>query len=414
MIKLYFKYKKYLFSFFFFIFIILLLISYININENILELKLIKYIKDNRKNTIKKRNFENQIPSIKKYLQLLRKKIIKIHNFTNLVNKPKVSFITSVYNNEKYLYPFTTSIQNQLLKDFELVFVDDCSFDKSIELIMKFKIKDKRIKLIKNKQNKGSFFTRYIGTIYSKGEYFAFFDSDDIILKYGIMNAYKYIKNNNIDMVEFHSIFENESGLFINRRHYNYEKIIYQPILSYIYYYKNKEGFEYNTAIWNKLIKRKIVLKSFKYIGYNYLKEKIIIENDVIILFSFFRKSKSFQFIDEIGYLYNSINKNSITQTRNNPFKANQVIHSIFINIRFLYEKTYNTYLDKKFCIFKLKQGYIKYKSAFQYLNKGYKLIENILNKLLNSEFISLKNKLCIFNIKKEIFKLIKLNIKVI
>ena len=269
---------------------------------------------------------------------------------------------------------------------------------------MKFKIKDKRIKLLKNKKNMGSLYTRYIGSIYSMGEYFIFVDSDDIILKYGIINAYKYIKNNNLDMVEFHSIFENKNGFFINRRHYNYENIIYQPILSYIYYYKNKQGFEYNTALWNKLIKRKVVIKSFNFIGLNYLKEKIIIENDVIILFSFFRKSKSFQFIDEIGYLYNNINKNSITSTRYNPFKANQVIYSIFINIRFLFEKTYNSYLDKYFCIFKLRQGYQRYKRLFKYINKEFKLIENVLNKLLFSKFISLKDKLFIFNIKKKYF----------
>lgn len=411
MIKLYLKFKEYLFFIIFFIFIILLIISYIKTNENILELKLIKFIKDNRKNTIKKRNFENQISSIKKYIKLLRQKIIKIHNFPNLVDNPKISFITSVYNNEKYLYSFTASIQNQLLKDFELIFVDDCSFDKSIKLIMKYIIKDKRIKLLKNKKNMGSLYTRYIGSIYSKGEYFIFADSDDIILKYGIINAYKYIKNNNLDMVEFHSIFENKNGFFINRRHYNYENIIYQPILSYIYYYKNKQGFEYNTALWNKLIKKKVVIKSFNYIGLNYLKKKIIIENDVIILFSFFRKSKSFQFIDEIGYLYNNINKNSITSTKYKPFKANQVIYSIFINIKFLFEKTYNTYLDKYFCIFKLKQGYHRYKRLYKYLNKEFKLIENILNNLLFSKFISLKNKLFIFKLKKEILFFSKLNI---
>lgn len=249
----------------------------------------------------------------------------------------------------------------------------------------------------------GSLYTRYIGSIYSKGEYFIFVDSDDIILKYGIINAYQYIKNNNLDMVEFHSIFEDKNGFFINRRHYNYENIIYQPILSYIYYYKKNQGFEYNQALWNKLIKRKVVLKSFNYIGLNYLKEKIIIENDVIILFSFFKKAKSFQFIDELGYLYNNINKNSITNTRYNPVKSNQVIHSIFINIKFLYEKTDNTYLDKYFCIHKLEQGYQRYKRVFKYSNKEFKLIEKVFNELLISKFISFKNKLLIFNIRKKI-----------
>ena len=82
-------------------------------------------------------------------------------------------------------------------------------------------------------------------------------------------------------MVEFHSVFEIDNlTTFINRRYYSYSSIIYQPILSYIFYYKDNEGIELNTALWDKLVKRKIVLKSFNYIGHKFLNEKIIIEND--------------------------------------------------------------------------------------------------------------------------------------
>ena len=89
--------------------------------------------------------------------------------------------------------------------------------------------------------------------------------------------------------MQFNSVFErNNTNIYISRRYYQYDNIIYQPILSYIFYYNNKKsrGAEYNTALWDKLIKREVALKAFNFIGKEYIKEKIIIENDVIILFS--------------------------------------------------------------------------------------------------------------------------------
>ena len=374
--------------------------------EITIENKLSRYIKYKKKENIIKKNYEKEIPNIKNYIRLLRKRYIKNEIFLHNISKPKVSFIASVYNKEKYLYSFITSIQKQNLKDYELIMVDDCSNDKSVEIIKNLQKLDNRIYLMENKKNMGSLFTRYKGAIYAKGEYIIFVDSDDIILKEGISNAYNYIKKNNLDMVEFNSVFErNNTTTYISRRYYKYTNIIYQPILSYIFFYKRNSGYEFNSALWDKLIKRKVVIESLKYIGKEFLNKKIIIENDVIILFALFRNSNSFQYIDELGYYYSFENKDSITNTRDEPLRANQIIYSIFCNIGFLYYKTGNTFLDKYFCLFKLKQGYNRYKKCFSNVNKNtLRLVSQVLNKLLRSKYISSKNKLIISNISKNIF----------
>ena len=332
---------------------------------------------------IEKYYYERELPKIKNYIKLLRKSEFKNYIFYDYVDKPKVSFIASVYNKEKYLNSFISSIQNQNLKDFELIIIDDCSADKSFKIIQNFTLKDKRIKLLKNKINRGSLYARYKGIQFAKGEYIIFVDSDDIILKNGILRAYNYVKKNDIDIVEFNSVFEkNNSKIYISRRYYKYSNIIYQPILAYIFYYNENEekGSEYNTALWDKLIKREVVINSFNFIGKAYLNEKIIIENDVIILFSLLKNANSFQYIDELGYYYFYTNSDSITNTKDNPLKADLIIHSIFCNIKFLYEKTGNTYFDKYFCLYKLEQGYERYKYCFNYLNKGYTFIKYVIN----------------------------------
>ena len=86
-------------------------------------------------------------------------------------------------------------------------------------------------------------------------------------------------------MVEFNSIYDNVTEIYINRNYYKYRDIIYQPILSHIYYYQKNKGDEQNTALWDKLIKKDVALKSLKNIGENYLtlyvinQKKVIIEN---------------------------------------------------------------------------------------------------------------------------------------
>ena len=236
------------------------------------------------------KNFELELPLIKKYIKQLRENYNGNQKYYDNINKPKISFITSVYNKEKYLNSFILSIQNQLLKESEIIMVDDGSTDNSVRIINQFQKNDKRIKLIKNKKNMGSLNSRYKGAIHSKGEYLIFVDSDDIILKDGIAKAYSHIKNNNLDMVEFHSVFDENNKIYISRRYYCYSDIIYQPILSNLFYYEKNKGVEQNTALWDKLIKRSVVMKSLNYIGKKYLNEKIIVENDVVLLFSFFKR----------------------------------------------------------------------------------------------------------------------------
>ena len=372
--------------------------------KNRIELKVLRFIKHKKKNNITKYCFENDLPNIREYVKSLRNGHFKEQIYNSSINKPKISFIATVYNKEKYLYSFISSIQHQNLKEFELIFVDDCSTDNSIKIINFFTKKDKRIKLIKNKKNRGSLFSRYKGSIFAKGEYIIFIDSDDIILKEGILNSYNYIKKKNLDMIEFNSVFErNSTNIYITRRYFKYSSIIKQPILSYIFYYQKNKGAELNTALWDKLIKREIIIKSLNYIGNKYLNKRVIIENDVIILFALFQKSNSFQYIDELGYYYYFNNNDSITNTRYEPIKAKEIIDSIFYNIQFLYEHTKNTYFDKYFCIYKLQQGYNRYKICFNYINKKSKLIRNILNQLLESNYISPKTKKIIKNITKEL-----------
>ena len=345
--------------------------------------------------------------SIIKYVNFLKES--KYDVSYEQIENPKVSFITTIFNQENYLLNFIFSVQNQKLKEFEFIIVDDFSSDNSTKIIQKIKEKDKRIKLIKNNKNRGALYSRYIGELKANAEYIIFVDCDDFVLEDGIFNSYNYIKKNKIDIIQFHTVWHYQNEIYISNFAYNYEITIYQPYLSYIYYYniENRKGEEYNYALWNKLIKNEIVKISFEWIGEIYLKEKIMTHNDLIVLFSLLKNANSFKYIDEIGYYYFfRASNNSASNCWKNYMNSNEIVHGLLTNIKFLYEKTGNTYLDKYFCILKIQHYYQQYNQLFKYLNdKELSHITEIFNILIDSKFISKEDKSYFLTIKSLILQ---------
>jgi teichuronic acid biosynthesis glycosyltransferase TuaG len=106
----------------------------------------------------------------------------------------KVSIIVTVYNCEKYIYDCLTSVINQTYKNLEIIVVDDCSTDNSLNVIKT--IKDKRIKLVKLKKNYGTAVARNRGVYHSTGRYLCFLDGDDYWNLDKIEKQLKFIKDN--------------------------------------------------------------------------------------------------------------------------------------------------------------------------------------------------------------------------
>ena len=371
------------------LFITILIYQSLNIN---FEQKLIRFIKYSHKYIIQ---IEVDFKKIKEYINFICNKKLSIIYHFNKFNIPKISFITAVYNKQQYLSQFLTSVQNQILKEFELIIIDDFSTDNSLKIIKNYQDKDNRIKLIKNKKNRGTFVSRITGALHSKGEYIIWVDPDDIILQNGLYKSYNYIKKYNLSIVQFNAIIQANKTIKIKYKYHVYSNIVKQPFLSYMFYYNEttKKGDVLNTALWDKLIKREIAIKTINFIGKDYIKKRIIIENDVILLFSLFQNADSYCYINENGYYYIRTNNDSIWNNWENPQICGLILHGIFTNIKFLFEKAGNTRLDKLYCIFRLKQSFKRYEICFSNAQKEYKFIKKILNSLLISPYVSNNDK---------------------
>lgn len=64
----------------------------------------------------------------------------------------QISIILPTYNVEKYIARALESCINQTFKDIEIIVVDDCGNDKSIDIAKEYASKDDRIKIIHNER----------------------------------------------------------------------------------------------------------------------------------------------------------------------------------------------------------------------------------------------------------------------
>jgi glycosyltransferase involved in cell wall biosynthesis len=104
----------------------------------------------------------------------------------------KVSVIVITYNEGAYIQECLRSILNQSFKDFELIIVDDCSSDKTAQVIAE--IRDERIRYIKQDRNYGVSESRNAGVRQAKGECIFFTDADCAPTKYWIEEGLKVLR----------------------------------------------------------------------------------------------------------------------------------------------------------------------------------------------------------------------------
>lgn len=97
-----------------------------------------------------------------------------------------VSIVVPVYNAEKFLEDTINTVLNQTYTNWELILVNDCSKDNSINIINKYVEQDSRIRLHNNETNSKAAVSRNNGITDSKGRFICFLDADDLWDKYKI------------------------------------------------------------------------------------------------------------------------------------------------------------------------------------------------------------------------------------
>lgn len=119
------------------------------------------------------------------------------------MKNPKISIVIPTYNAQNDIARCINSCIYQTLDEIEIILVDDCGNDKSIEIAQKYAQKDGRITIYTNPKNLGTFQSRIQGAKIAKGEYICFLDADDFLEKKTCEILYQKAQQHSADIVFF-------------------------------------------------------------------------------------------------------------------------------------------------------------------------------------------------------------------
>jgi len=132
-------------------------------------------------------------------------------------HQPLVSVVIPLYNAQKHISETIESVLSQSYESWELIVVDDCSTDNSVDVVKRYVGLDSRIKLIESEINFGGpARPRNIGIECAKGEYIAFLDADDVWLEDKLKIQIEYMQTYKLNFSSTAKLNINEVSENIN------------------------------------------------------------------------------------------------------------------------------------------------------------------------------------------------------
>ena len=383
------------------------------INDADLTTKYIRYIRpidEKEEEKYKKKNFESELKFTEDYFKK-REDQYKYNNYVKLCqqeklldknkieynHKPLISIILCSYDKKDILIKSVRSIQNQSLKNIEIIIVDDYSLDKS-DVKYKYLLNtDPRIRVFKHTKNLGLWRSRIDGFLYSNAKYIIFFDPSDFYEdNYVLEDFYNLMIKHDLDSAKMNfRIIGNYSNVNNSKIPYHVgenSKIVYETV--------NIEKMDTmvfgskGNNIWNRMIRANVFTK-----GLCLLNEKVLnIYQNMIDDYYFNiivnKKSNNYLIVDRIGYVYYYDGQGEGTAKIKTEAQRDKAIQQ-YISI--LYYEYYFLPKDnnKEKIISKLKEYNDKTsKFKLNFLRTRFYLLNDLLNILIEDPFVSKNNKI--------------------
>ena len=279
---------------------------------------------------------------IKLYISQNKEGKLKPEKKFDRVEKPKISIIIPIYNNEESLTYTIRSIQNQNLEDIEIIGINDHSNDTSLKKLIDLSKEDHRIAIIKNRVNRGILYDFINGAMESSGEYVMFMYPGDYLSNAEVLTKLYDIATKNyqkkLEIVNYQAcdfeIINDEikiNSLISNIDKNNLTQLIRQPDIENYYYqsYKHKK----KEIIFDKMYRKAVIKRMANFIGPNIWNLNINFFHEYILNFANIIKSKSIAYIEDIFYChYLDKNKKDDFEIVSDKLKTPQIANKNFLD----------------------------------------------------------------------------------
>lgn len=317
-----------------------------------------------------------------------------------MTQRPKVSIIIPVYGVEKYIERCIRSLFEQTLRDIEYIFIDDCTPDKSVEILKRvleeYPQRKSQVVIHRMEKNSGQAAVRKWGMLNATGEYVIHCDSDDWVDVHMYEKMYKKSVSADYDIVVC-DYYESDGISHVRKNEYISDKV--EETMSSILLKKT------HSVLWNKLVKKSIYNNEIIYpIANN--------AEDYALLVQLAYHSKSFGYVNEplYFYFYNTSSLTKVMTNENLINRFNQSVSNIGIVESFLRKnQSLAKYSDELDCI-KVIEKEILISSSFdkELYKKWAGAYKEIFPRILLNNKINLRRKLRFMGIKYRIYPLIR------
>lgn len=232
-------------------------------------------------------------------------KLSQTHQVKKIMNSVKVSILVPVYKAEKYMERCARSLFGQTYDNLEFVFVDDCTPDRSVEILKSvlsdFPHRREQTKIINHDRNRGVAAARNTLLANATGDYLLWVDADDFIAKDAADVLVNKVIENDADIICFGTVVHTVSGdkplaLFDGTRP---DELI-----------KGLLDGRILTVLWGNLIRRRLFTDN----NVSFI-EGWDIGEDMLALVKVVYFSKTISVEQSVLYYYDNTNENSLVRS---------------------------------------------------------------------------------------------------
>ncbi len=382
-------------------------------NKNITN-KYIQYIKPVKMKNKKIKNiglkiYENYFKKRKDQLnflefgQLCAREELLYQRIITLSSKPLISIIVPSYNKNVNIIKSIRSIQNQSLKNIEIIIVDDCSnINNILDIYNNILITDPRIRIFFHSTNMGVWRTRIDGFLYSRGKYIMTLDPDDLYEdNYVLEDMYNLMEKYELDsakmlyrlIYDFNN-FNNNTIPFEMK--YNYTEIVSRAKIDKYNWEKLHLGFG---VIWNRITRSDV-----------YAKGLTLLSDNVLNLYKNFcddqwwnrigdESSYNFLIVKRIGYLYyqdpNGPSRMKMDTDEEKDSMIQEHITFLYFDYEFLPKENNKKDIINKLNFYNGNNTNISLKK----LKSKFYILDNILKRLVDDPYVTKEDKIFIYEL---------------
>lgn len=218
--------------------------------------------------------------------------------------KPIVSVIIPVYNAADTLDVGLNSIRSQVYKELEIIFINDCSKDNSLDLLLAFQSELKneglKIKIHSHNVNQGVAVARNTGLELATGDYIVYLDADDILDERAISECVEIAVSKDLDILGFNWYLGfKESRRLMNQPNFETPFEAITLMLSGL--------MRWN--LWLFFVKRELYeTNNFRFIP------KMNMGEDLMMTVKLFTVANKVHYLNKPFYTYRQVNDNSLTK----------------------------------------------------------------------------------------------------